>query len=305
MAERTGAVILDESKIKITRTDQKPTLHLAWTVDDGPTRHTKNMMQVFAARNILVTWYIQRNRLTKQFIQQYLSLQNKHQHEIAIHGIHKKDDHLSWFPTRWKPKRKPNAKISYSKLSTALHDLEEFQKELHRSGLKTKFVRLPYGLGTELRHSLQKPPGQEGLRKAAATAAIKKIVAGRATPASKTATDFHTLEATLKKLRLHLWGGKAHGGVSAVSWQAESAGPRTGRTDNVPEKQITMMRKEIPRSASKAGSCVILCHDTSSRDVKEVERDIKAIEHVAKETSTLLRYHTMSSLYKQVTGKNP
>jgi len=72
-----------------------PTLYIAWTIDDGPTSHTKEMVKVFntvSSKPIPVTWYIQYHNLLK-FKQSglgpayYKTLQDKG-HEVALHGIH-------------------------------------------------------------------------------------------------------------------------------------------------------------------------------------------------------------------------
>ena len=107
-------------------------------------------------------------------------------------------------------------------------------------------------------------------------------------------------------LGLHLWGGSKDGSISVQSWEAESAGSNTGRSDTVPQQQINAMGKLSRGQGGRTSySYVILCHDNSASDVSEVQTDIKLMEQEAKEPHIEVIYHTMSSLYEQVTGKKP
>ncbi len=273
----------------------KQTLHIAWTVDDGPTKHTNDMVDVFKERGIPATWYIQRNNLTKPWLPIYQKLQNAHGHEVAIHGIHQKKDHLSWFPSSKLP--------SFESMDSALEDLGEFYNELKTAGLRVKFIRLPYGLFTEINQRLVMAGAKTGVADKARD--IIKGQAGDTGPTQTVAKEFKSLQAEIKKLGLHLWGGASTDKVSVQSWEAESAGVGTGRTDNMPQIPKKMMEVSLPKRPSKTGSLVILCHDTSQADVKEVKRDIAEMEAVAKATNTTIKYHTMSSMYKQVVGREP
>lgn len=282
------------------------TLHIAWTVDDGPTPYTNAMIKVFTSKKIPATWYIQRNKLTNSQIPTYLNLQNAKGHEIAIHGIHAKRDHLSWFPSKKKP--------SYASINEALDDLEEFHKELKDAGLKTKFIRVPYGLMTELSHLMSKR-GRTWENNAAMQKDVRGVISAtnsdKSEAVQQTMRDLRTLKTTIEKLGLHLWGGASSDSISAQSWEAESAAKLSAtdqnrgaqqRTDDVPRRQIDMMKLQIPRRPSKSGSFVILCHDTSAKDAKEVLDDIVEMERVAKETGTKIKYYTMSSLFAQLTS---
>ncbi|VAW60096.1 hypothetical protein MNBD_GAMMA11-1183 [hydrothermal vent metagenome] len=273
-------------------------LHVAWTVDDGPTRFTQQMANNFLlnGQNRPATWFIVRDRLTSDKTGFYKYLQNKG-HEIAIHGLHKKDNHLSWLPS--------GSLASYKNLSTALQDLEKFQRELQNRGLHARFVRLPYGLFTELIHSLK----VKGMKKSQATAArniIKaKISITGTAPENRVAKEFDILRSKLKDLGLILWGGRNNGGISANSWQYESASKETvrGKDDFDIEKGNKVYNKiHNIRKKNKSDSMVILCHDTTGGDVIEVRKDLLSMENTAAKAGICIKYHTMSSLYKQITS---
>jgi peptidoglycan/xylan/chitin deacetylase (PgdA/CDA1 family) len=287
------------------------TLHIAWTVDDGPTNFTQPMIDVFEGpvrashgrttreiRDIPATWYIQRNRITETNIRTYQQLQNRDGHEIAIHGIHPGRDHLSWFNSSRRP--------SYENISDAISDLRSFHRFLTERDLRVKFIRLPYGLLTELVQRL----GTLGTEGEAANSLARQIVRDRdtvpGTPAGRrVAGELNTLMLAVRDLGLHLWGGSANDRPMVQSWEAETAGAGTGRADNVPGLQIEMMRSVLERRTSQSGSFVILCHDTTQADVDEVRSDIGAMESAAIEHATTIRYHTMSSLFRHVTGGAP
>jgi len=229
-------------------------------------------------QNRPATWFIVRDRLTSEKTGFYKMLQNEG-HEIAIHGLHKKNNHLSWLPSA--------SLDSYENLDAALRDLEKFHLELQNQGLQVKFVRLPYGLFTELVHSLK----VKGMNKNRLTAARNIIKARTATtgtaPENQVAREFSLLQNKLKDLGLILWGGRKDGGISANSWQYESASHKT---------QIHNIRKK-----NKDDSMVILCHDTSGGDVLEVRKDLLNMESIAEEAGVDIKYHTMSNLYKKIT----
>ncbi len=107
------------------------------------------------------------------------------------------------------------------------------------------------------------------------------------------------MQSGLKKLNLHLWGGNNDGGISAQSWEIESAGKKTGRGDSLKKTFIKDLLKD-----KKDHSLVILCHDTTEADLAEVKRDIIMIEDYANKNNIDVVYHTMSGLYKKVTGND-
>lgn len=134
-----------------------PTLHLAWTIDDGPTDLTDAMKVHFPDSHRPATWFITYDNLNKRpdFVKKYLTWQNELGHEIAIHGVHAKRNHLSWFPSA--DGTKENKKLeSYDSIEDAMVDLEKFHAFLIDKGFKVRFVRLPYGLISELMSYLRK-----------------------------------------------------------------------------------------------------------------------------------------------------
>jgi len=118
--------------------------------------------------------------------------------------------------------------------------------------------------------------------------------------------DYQFLKHRLIEMGLYLWGGNVKGEISAISWEAESAGLGTNRhrDDNVPAKPKSLINSMLS-TGRKNASLVILCHDTSAADVKEVRQDILDVEAYAKEKDCEINYYTMSSLYKLVVGKAP
>ncbi|MDY6991164.1 MAG: hypothetical protein SVR94_00970 [Pseudomonadota bacterium] len=243
------------------------------------------------------TWYIVRDELTTNSLGIIRKLQDEG-HEIAIHGLHETKNHLSWLPSHKKP--------SYSSVNEALVDLKNFRDFLASKGITVKFVRLPYGLLTEVVHNLEKLGLTQDTGKTA-----RKIISGQISPqgetvASKVAKNFADLKTEIQQLGLHLWGGSKNGSISVQSWEAESAGVNTGRTDTVPQQQINAMERLSRGQGGRTSySYVILCHDNSASDVSEVQMDIKRMEQEAKKRHIEVIYHTMSSLYQQVTGKKP
>lgn len=79
--------------------------------------------------------------------------------EIAIHSPHPKIDHMNWFPAtrkgtekgeRSKTEDAKGGHYRYNSVEDTMKDLTAFQKLLTGYGIKTKFVRLPGGLVSEL-----------------------------------------------------------------------------------------------------------------------------------------------------------
>ena len=54
-----------------------------------------------------------------------------------------------------------------------------------------------------------------------------------------------------------------------------------------------------------SGSLVILAYDSSQADAKAVAQDKKEIERLSEIRGVVVGYHTMSSLFQNVTGKDP
>jgi len=341
------------------------TLHLAWTVDDGPSKHTDKMMSVFktaGAKPIPVTWFIQWDQLAKfsGALEKYKQLVMKSGHEVGLHGVSATANHIKWFPSA--DEKKP----AYKSVKHAIEGIKKFQGYLAKQGIAVKFVRAPTGLVSELssyliklgytgvpeaqledtkkklrevkkeigakkvalekaktpekesrRAELKKAEAeQERLRKllndqvcrqpgAQARSMIKPDKCARADPTiEKVALDYQTLLKALERQNLKLWGGDATGKVSPQSWEAESSGVKA-RTDNVPDRINKMIIQWLGKGKRSSASFVILCHSTTEADVLEVKKDIAALETSASNHKVQIKYHTMTSLYKQVVGTAP
>lgn len=129
-------------------------LHLAWTVDDGPSPYEKEMISVFAsagAKPIPATWYIQYDRLlaTPGALEMYKNLVSSSGHEIALHGVSATANHIKWFPSADKDP-------AYPTVSEAIEGIREFKNYLSERGIPVKFVRAPTGLVSELASYLRK-----------------------------------------------------------------------------------------------------------------------------------------------------
>jgi peptidoglycan/xylan/chitin deacetylase (PgdA/CDA1 family) len=283
------------------------TLHIAWTADDGPTDFTKSMIERFRSvlpgRPIPVTWFVQWDCLEQRssYYATYLELQSAHGHEIGIHGVSAVANHISWFPS-------PGPERSFPSVVDALEGIAAFKRRLNEKGLRTKFVRAPTGLVSELSKYLLKLGVQdESQRAALARAAIggtRVEVPPKARQAlEKVRADLATLSTRLPQLGLHLWGGAANGRISAQSWEAESSGVPDVRDDTV-NIVVQGVLKRI-QAEKRRRSLVVLCHDTTQPDVEEVGRDILYIEQQAAKLGVRVVYHTMSSLFKLVVGRDP
>ena len=116
--------------------------------------------------------------------------------------------------------------------------------------------------------------------------------------------DYQTLIKGLERQNLKLWGGDASGKVSPQSWEAESSGVKE-RTDDVPDRIDKVITGSVANGKKKSASFVALCHSTTRADVLEVKKDIASLEATAKQNKVDIRYHTMSSLYKELVGAAP
>ena len=291
-------------------------LRVAWTVDDGPTSITPKMLAVFdntLNKPIPVTWFIQYDYLKNghgvigngTIKEGYYENLQKKGHEIGIHGVSTIVNHVHWFPT-------DNSAHSYITTQQAVQSIKAFQLHLNKNSIKVKFVRAPTGLQSELMANLKKLQLGANLKPKPANMLRDKtargIIKGQYKPGDKNnaistvATNFATLKAGLNSLSLHLWGGSATGAISAQSWEVESSGdPTKHRGDSL---KLAYMQLHY-HNVKKDRSLIILCHDTSQPDVKEVERDILMMEDFAQKNNLEIEYHTMSSLYKILTGNAP
>lgn len=139
-------------KTEKTQPVKKIKLHIAWTVDDGPTPNTDKMLSVFndtLKEPIPATWFIQFDYLTqKNRLAFYKNLQDKKKHEIAIHGVSTVVNHIHWFPS--------SKFQSFPSVDEALEGIAIFNKYLSDNGIQARFVRAPTGLHSELSSYLNK-----------------------------------------------------------------------------------------------------------------------------------------------------
>jgi peptidoglycan/xylan/chitin deacetylase (PgdA/CDA1 family) len=287
-----------------------PTLHLAWTVDDGPTEHTAAMMEVFRTtvpgRPIAATWFVQWDRLEgrREYYAIYRGLQDSSGHEVGIHGASAVANHLHWFPTD-NPLHQ-----SFPTIQDALDGIAAFQKHLQKTGIAAKFVRAPTGLHSEVVAYLRKlkvtqTDARDQIARAVIDGSPLNVTDATRAAVAKVRADVETLRARLPQLGLRLWGGTPKPGLPAQSWEAESAGDGTRRRDTVNGAVRSVMGKLASGAGPRTRSLLILCHDTTAADLTEVRRDIQEIEALAKKSKVTTRYHTMSSLYRVVVGHAP
>jgi len=121
-------------------------------------------------------------------------------------------------------------------------------------------------------------------------------------------TDFKKLRSALEAMKLQLWGGNKDGLISALSWEAENTPPEAARgrgKDSVPKKPINAINALAGTSGDKVISLVILAHDTSAADVRDLEKDIKTYAEHAKTKGIAIVYMTMTDLYKFRVGSAP
>jgi|JI10StandDraft_1071094.scaffolds.fasta_scaffold83234_2 peptidoglycan/xylan/chitin deacetylase (PgdA/CDA1 family) len=285
-------------------------VRVAWTFDDGPTSATPAMRKLSA--QMPSTWYVMRSQIDGGAQgTQLTELRNLQEqgHEIAIHSSHPTLGHISWFPS--------DQQASYDSIDQALSDLKSFHGILLGAGIKTKFVRLPYGEHTELVQYLQK------LKVPKPDSAARNILNGTDVSqdphVARVAGDYQKLQAALSSLGLHLWGGSGAGRAEMAtmnSWEAESSG-NANREDNVTTSVSPARRKkqqgqgkfehivDMTAQDGKLRSLVVLAHDTSKPDVFAVQDDIQQMNSYALSKHVRVEYETMSELYKNVRGQEP
>jgi len=232
--------------------------------------------------------------------------------EIGIHSFNSdsKMSHAFWFPSS-----NPDHH-SYTNIDTAMTALREFYKILTDACLKIKFVRLPGGLISELMKYL------DDLGVSNPNNVAKEIISGKKIEgkAAQVVADFEKMKTTLSSLGLHLWGGSSKASeISNLSWEAETSGvesradtttlhvsPQRARSskaskDNpgIFERTVDIVTEEKPRSL------VILAHDTTSNDIKEVGIDNTKMNEYALSKGVRIEYCTMSQLYEKVRGTAP
>ena len=308
--------------------DAVGTLHIAWTFDDGPTAESDDMEQVMGGDR--ATWYVVRRNIMENKEANLKALKAKQDAggEIAIHSPHPTIDHINWFKTRG---QSAYPYPGYPDIGTAIADLRFFKKMLDQEGITPRFVRVPGGMVSELTeyaaalgadHSLKK---YDGAKTAAmylaykiiagdSYSSISKVIGDTVTHKKAHATitaDYQALKAALNSMNLLSWGGDSDPmKIEAQSWDAESSG--TGLS-NTAEKRSKSAVDKIAKGG-KDRSMVILAHDTRPRprydtkpkalNVAAVEQTKREMERYAMDRKVQIEYHTMSSLFQQVTGKN-
>jgi hypothetical protein len=294
--------------------DSKKIVRVGWTFDDGPTKLVTSQMEK-TTQGTPSTWYVMRNQVESGDRKKNLAALKRKQdlgQEIGIHSMHPTESHVTWFP---------GARSSYNDVRSAMKDLRDFHALLSGAGVRVKFVRMPFGLYTELMEYLRLlGMHDESLRKRVA----RDIIAGRPIPpisqnvaeAYKVKEDFEFVKSELTKLGLHEWGGAGAETpeIGAQSWEAESDPPGGGLSDDL----IGTFKTTVGRTArdSQPRSLVILAHDTRIRDeqmpagktaarVIKVGQDIMQMEKYAFDKGVRIEYLRMSDLYRVVRGQEP
>jgi murein DD-endopeptidase MepM/ murein hydrolase activator NlpD len=303
-------------------------LLIAWTVDDGPRRFGPDMQKTGLGATTKATWFIQYN-LIKENWKKLRDIQ-ANGGEIGIHSFHPTAEHLPWFPNVEKGGvygQMP--KGERSDMAARMTLLAQFKQKLNDELIYPKFVRLPGGLTSEL----QNYAIHLGYDENKAPEIAKAVIAGSdisayGAGAKQMASDFALLKKTLTELNLLLWGTGNGMGVSAdpaaiglQEWTSETSGDpgRVDTTTSVVDPKSKTAQDLGAKTASFTGDfekltdtmkpgdvrgMVILTHESGTPDVNAVANDRKKIEDDCKAKGISLEYHTMSSLFGQVTGKD-
>lgn len=281
-----------------TEGDPDGIIHIAWTLDDGPTEYTEPMDETLGDRP--TTWFIQRNLLDDEGLER-LEERQQEGDEIAVHSMHESVDHVCWFPTS------NGCNRGYDTTEAAMGDLEEFVKELRENGIRVSFVRLPTGLFSELVYYLRDEgsddPGGEA-RKILDAQNGSDTTSDLSEAGRKVRDDLELVLRTLNENDLHLWGGGGENEVPALSWEAEASGVPEERTDNIGNK-FKWAVKKIESGEREEVSFVVLAHDTSSADVTRVGQHIEWMEEVAEDANILIKYHRKRDLYEEIRDEEP
>jgi peptidoglycan/xylan/chitin deacetylase (PgdA/CDA1 family) len=277
-------------------------IHVAWTLDDGPTAETPAMRKALGA--MPATWYIMRNQLgtgetLAAKLKELKAIQDSGS-EIAIHSAHPTQAHVAWFPVQVAgavPK-------AYETVQEFIADLTAFRNLLTQNGIAVKFVRFPGGAYTEVFRYLESQGVADETERKVLTKKIlrQESVADQAEGVRKVATDYDAIRTALDSLGLKIWDGSTAGPLlSFQSWEAESSG--TGLTDNVTEKFKKLV--DDFAKAKRERSLLVLAHDTHGKNAAEVQKDIAEMESYAATNGVQIRYHTNSSLFAKVRGVPP
>lgn len=277
-------------------------VRLSWTVDDGPTPFTPGMSTTLSPR--AATWFVMSNQLgtaarRTTSLRQLVARQTAGD-EIGIHSMHPTVSHSAWFPINLGtavPK-------GYAKTSDAMADLGSFTAELRTAGLNVHFARMPGGELSEVKKYVEDEGGSSSTSRSVASALLSGSTPSPAAPAT-VATDVALVMSTLRRLNLHLWGGSASGPeVTANTWEAESSGV-PARTDDVVRRFQGVVDNLASGRRKRAGSFVILAHDTTQADVTQAGSNIGAMERYATGKGVRVEYYRMADLYELLRGTPP
>lgn len=307
-------------------------LLVAWSIDDGPRGATTEKMKKEGMGNIpQATWFIQYHNIQKEDWQKLRNIQAAGG-EIAIHSFYKDEDHSPWFP-EVKGSAYGESLHVKDNMSTRMAMLKTFKGKLNEEKIYPRFVRVPGGLISELQNYASQLGYISEAKEIAGAVIAGKDVSAYGVKAKQIAADFAFLKKSLNELNLLLWGS---GGLSVnpdptaigkQEWTTETSGA-VGRsdytTDVVDPYSKTKSQTNLAGghgsfekliSTMKAGDVrgmVILAHDTTTLksgaegqdDVRAVKEDRQYMEKVCAEKAIVLEYHTMSSLFNEVTGKD-
>jgi hypothetical protein len=270
------------------------------------------------------TWFIMSNQLgtgdARKEALLRLAERQKAGDEVALHSFHPTASHVCWFPAA-----NSGCAAGYATTQDAMAALAAFAAELRNAGLTLHFVRPPTGLHDEVTAYLK----TKGMTDAEADTAFGAMLAAQGTPgapkgldprAVPVKADFDLLLKTLADNGLHLWGGGASAAeVTGNDWEAESSGvkaradtllgeqakldPDARRTKSV--EKFPAVLAQIAAGKRASASFIVLAHDATAADVKQVANDVKTMEDLATAAKVTLEYHTQSELYAAVRGRNP
>lgn len=269
-------------------------IRLAWTIDDGPTRHTAAMAAALAPR--AATWFVMNDRLGStaarraDALAQLLARQDGGD-EAAIHSMHPSEGHAAWFPIRL-----GSVPQAYDSTAAAMGDLRAMAAELRRAGLRLHFARMPGGELSEVKKYLE----MEGVPRKQSMALTRALLSGRVPPfpaPEVVARDLALVRSTLSSLGMHLWGGAAAGPeLTDNTWEVESSGV-AGRTNDVVRRFCSLADRLASGARTRPASFIILAHDTTAADAAQATRNIQSMEAYAIRKRVRVEYHSLSALY--------
>jgi peptidoglycan/xylan/chitin deacetylase (PgdA/CDA1 family) len=292
----------------------KDLVRVAWTIDDGPSpTGTPAMKEALAG--IPATWYVQRSRVeaNPDGYRELLEAQ-KCGSEIAIHNPHPENEHADWFP----------ASENAPGIEVMLAHCADFVGRLRANGIKVDFVRLPYGLATEL-YRFMTGRGFQGDKNAGwlvARAKTEDEVHRFGRPGIDAFWAKVKYEHGLAQLGLEEWGGPP-----GQSWMAESS-PDPKLTDDVTgkhgdndpdmnDKGKFEQKCDRALATGEPQALVVLAHDAgqgkqgprhpddrnAEKNAAEVGNDIGRMDEYAAEVGVRVEFCTMGDLMTATDGQ--